>query len=130
MVKQSFLLDPNAQSYTDDEIVGKVNTATAQITRADAIESAALGDCDMDDLADGVTNKGYTATEQTKLGTVEDNATADQTGTEVRDLIVGLADNDRQIVITEPISGEFRVISIQRDATGKAKVSYDDVAEP
>lgn len=130
MTKQSFLLDPNAQSYTDDEIVGKVNTATAQVTRADAIEGAALGDCDMDDLADGTTNKGYTATEQTKLGTVEDSATADQTGTEVRDLITGLADNDRQIVITEPASGEFRVISVQRDSTGKMKVFYDDVAEP
>jgi hypothetical protein len=130
MVKQSFLLDPNAQSYTDDEIVGKVNTATAQITRADAIEGAALGDCDMDDLADGTTNKGYTATEQTKLGTIEDNATADQSATEVRDLIVGLGDNDRQIVITEPSSGEYKVISVQRDSSGKMKVFYDDVAEP
>jgi len=130
MVKQSFLLDPNAQSYTDDEIVGKVNTATAQITRIDAVGGVALGDCDMDDLADGTTNKGYTATEQTKLGTIEDNATADQSATEVRDLITGLADNDRQIVITEPASGEFRVISVQRDSTGKMKVFYDDVAEP
>lgn len=170
MVKQSFLLDPNAQSYTDDEIVGKVNAAAVAITRADAIDGTALGGVDTDDisegaankydtgappsttddltegstnkydtgapptdldaLADGTTYKKMSATEQTKLGTIEDSATADQTGAEVRDLIVGIAEADRKIVISEPGSGEFKVIAVQRDATGKLKVEYDDVAEP
>lgn len=84
MAIQSMQLDPNAQSYTDDEIVGKVNSATAAISRSDAIDGAALGDCDLDDVADGTTNKGYTGTEQTKLGTIEDSATADQTGGEIK----------------------------------------------
>ena len=128
MTKQSFVLDPNAQSYTDDQIVGKVNAATAAISRVDAIDGAALGACDMDDLSDGSTNKGYTDTEKTKLGTVEDSATADQSGAEVRDLIVGLSDTTRQIVLTDPQTGEFPVLSIQRDATGKLDVDYDDVA--
>ena len=57
-------LDPNAQSYTDDEIVGKVNAATAKV--------------DADQLQDGTTNKVFTGTEQSKLSSVEDNATADQ----------------------------------------------------
>ena len=130
MVKQSFLLDPNAQSYTDDEIVGKVNSATAQITRSDAVNSTALGDCTMDDLADGSTNKGYTATEQSKLSGVEENATADQTATEIHTAILGMAEGDRKIVITDPQSGEYPVIAIQRDSSGKLKVEYDDVAEP
>jgi len=149
MVKQSFVLDPNAQSYTDDEIVGKVNAAAVAITRADAIDGAALGGVDTDDiaegagnkydtgappadldaLADGTTYKKISAAEQTKLGTIEDSATADQTGAEVRDLIVGLGDTERQIVITDPASGEYTVIAIQRDSTGKLKVEYDDVAE-
>lgn len=33
----SFQLDPNAQSYTDDEIVGKINSASAAITREGAL---------------------------------------------------------------------------------------------
>jgi len=37
MAIQSFELDPDAQSYTDDEIVGKINTASASITREDAL---------------------------------------------------------------------------------------------
>lgn len=156
MVKQSFVLDPNAQSYTDDEIVGKVNTATAQISRADAINGAALGDCDSDDLSEGAanffagisgadfvkssdtlddvtegsTNKHLTSTKDTKLTGIEDNATTDQTGAEVRDLIKGLSDTEREIVLTDPQSGEYTVIAIQRDSTGKLKVEYDDVAEP
>jgi len=76
MAIQSFQLDPNAQSYTDDEIVGKINTATADITRADAVNA--------DAVFDGTTNKAYTGTEQTKLGTIEDSATADQTGAEIK----------------------------------------------
>ena len=120
MVKQSFVLDPNAQSYTDDQIVAKVNAATATITR--------VGFTDLDKISDGTTNKSYTDTEKSKLGGVEAGATADQTGAEMRDLIVALADTDRKIVITEPVTNEFKVLSVQRDATGKLKVSYDDVA--
>lgn len=150
MVKQSFLLDPNAQSYTDDQIVGKINAAAVAITRANAIDGAALGavdsdaisegaankydtgvpPTDLDALADGSTYKKMSATEQTKLGGIAENATVDQTGSEIRDLIVGIAEVDRKIVISEPSSGEFKVMAIQRDATGKLKVEYDDVAEP
>lgn len=31
-------------------------------------------------------------------------------------------------VITSPTTGQFNVVAIQRDATGKLAVSYDDVA--
>lgn len=57
MALQSFQLDPAAQSYTDDEIVGKVNSAAVAISRADAIAGAALGGCDSDNLTEGATNK-------------------------------------------------------------------------
>lgn len=42
MAIQSMQLDPDATSYTDDEIVGKVNTATAAITREDALDQDSL----------------------------------------------------------------------------------------
>ena len=35
-------LDTSAVGYTDDQIVAKVNAASAQITRSEAVESAAL----------------------------------------------------------------------------------------
>jgi len=37
MAIQSMSLDPNAAAYTDDEIVGKINSATAAITRESAL---------------------------------------------------------------------------------------------
>ena len=178
-------LDPNAASYTDDQIVGKVNTATATITRASSVAAAArpiadleitnahiataagivktklaaLGivDADIaagaaitkaklaalaivnadvdagaaisaDKTADGTTNKVFTATEDTKLTGIEANATADQTGAEVRDAIVGLADDDRQIVISRPTTGQFKVYAIQRHTDGKSEVERSDIA--
>ena len=128
MVIVSFQLDPNAASYTDNEIVGKVNTATVNITRASSVSAAArpiaTGEVGATQLAD----EAYTTTEKTKLTGIEASATADQTGTEVRDLIVALADADRKIVITNPTTGEFKVVAVHRDAAGKLDVEYDNVA--
>ena len=127
---QSFTLDPNAQAYTDDEIVGKINSASAQITRSSAV--------DADALADGTTNKVYTATEKTKLTGIEDNATADQTGDEMVTAINGgsgaitresaLSQDDLNIVKTAPTTGEYKVKNIHRDSSGKLDVEYDDSA--
>ncbi len=258
MAIQSMILDPNAVAYTDNEIIGKVNTATVNISRALAVESAAvdlsgkdaddlaesvskkwagvtgadfikstdtldeiiegtikkhftaieqvklgdvekdakdlqvisswvastvyaLGDViepvtpngykyictvagtsdtteptwgtieggeivdatvtwtcwkyaastvDADKLIDGVTNKAFTATEDTKLVGIEDNAKDDQSGAEVRDIIVALADSERKIIISSPITGEFTVIDVHRNADGKLDVKYDDVVIP
>lgn len=121
MAKQSFVLDPNAQAYTDDEIVGKINSASATVTR--------VGFTDLDKISDGSTNVGYTGTEKSKLSGIEANATGDLSGTEIRDLIVALSDTERGIVITDPTTGEYKVISVERDSNGKLKIDYDDVAE-
>jgi len=146
-------LDPNAASYTDDEIVGKVNTATANITRASSVAAAArpiaagevgatelaasavtnvkvaaAAAIDADKLASGTTNKVFTATEQTKLTGVEESATADQTGAEMQTAILGLSDADRKLIKTDPQTGEFTVLSIQRKSTGKLGAKYENVA--
>jgi hypothetical protein len=124
MAIQSMQLDPNAASYTDDEIVGKVNSATAKVT-ADQVE-------------DGTTNKVFTATDESKLGGIEDNATADQDGDEIVTAINSgssaitredaLSQDDLNIIKTNPVAGEFKIKNIQRDSTGKADIEYDDVA--
>jgi len=146
LVRQSFVLDPNAQSYTDDEIVGKVNAAADPITRADAIDPSALGAVDSDDitegaankydtgapptdldeLPDGTTRKAMAAAEKTKLAGIDEGAQVDQTGPEVRDLMVALPDTERKFVMTEPAVGEFPIITIERKADGKTNVQYDD----
>ena len=41
MAIQSFQLDPNAASYTDDQIVAKINSASDPITRASSVDAAA-----------------------------------------------------------------------------------------
>ncbi len=114
MAIQNFSLDPNAQAYTDDQIVGKVNTATANITRASSVDAAArpiaAGEVDSTELAAGaVTN--------TELD-----------GNAAKDNLDALADTARGYIQTNGASGEFPVIAIQRDASGNLDVDYDDVA--
>ena len=67
-------------------------------------------------------------TAASKLAGIEAGATGDQTGAEIRDAIIGLADVDRKIVITTPTSGQFKAISIQVQADLKVATKYDDVA--
>jgi len=146
MAIQEMELDPNAAAYTDDQIVGKVNTATANITRADSVEVAAVLESATEKLMSDVekTKLGGIAegaevnpadlaaldsTAATKLGTIEDSATADQTGTEIQTAIVGLADADRVLIKTDPQAGEFTVSTIQRKSTGTLGIKYDDVAK-
>ena len=130
MAIQSFQLDPNAQSYTDDEIVGKVNAASANITRSGCLDGATLSGCDADDLAEGTTNKWA----------AESGATCDQTGDEMVTAINGgsgaitregaLDQDSLKLVKTNPQSGEYHVKNIHRDSSGKLDVEYDDTPEP
>ncbi len=115
MAIEKVYLDPNAQTYTDDDIVGKVNSATARVS-ADSIE-------------DGTTNKVFTSTDETKLTGIETDATADQTGAEVRDAIVGLADDDRGIIISRPQIGQKKIYAFQTHTDGKTEVERSDTAE-
>lgn len=82
-----------------------------------------------DELPDGITAKQFSATEQTKLAGVEDAATADQDGAEIRDLVVALEDLERNLVVTTPAIGEFKIISVERNAAGELAYKYNDVAE-
>jgi len=115
MAIQSMQLDPNAVVYTDDEIVGKVNAATANITRASSVSAAArplaAGEVDTTELAAG-------AVESSKLDSGVAAANLDS-----------MADTARGYIKTAPTTGEFKVVSLQRDSSGKLDIDYDDVAE-
>ncbi|MBA7540920.1 hypothetical protein ES705_33223 [subsurface metagenome] len=82
----------------------------------------------LEEITEGTTKKHFLDIEKSKLDGVEANAKDDQTGTEIRDLVVALADTDRKLIITDPQTGEFKVLAIHRDAAGKLDVDYDDVA--
>ncbi len=103
MAIQTMLLDPNAVAYTDDQIVGKVNTATATISRASSVTAAARpigsGEVSNTELASGAAKANLDA----------------------------LADTVRGYIKTSPIATQFPVISIQRTAAGLQEVKYDDV---
>lgn len=113
MAIQSFQLDPNAQAYTDDQIVGKVNTATANITRASSVSAAARP------IATG--EVGATELSAGAVGNTELASTA------AKDNLDALADTARGYIQTNPQTGEFPVIAIQRDAAGLLDTEYDDV---
>lgn len=130
--------DMGGAQTTDDlpeGAVGKYDTGVPPAT-TDELSEGAVNKYDtgvppatQDDLPDGVTAKQFVATEKTKLAGVEDGATADQTGDEVRDLIVALSEANRKILITDPQTGEFKILSIHRNAAGNMEYTYDDVPE-
>ena len=100
----SMLLDPSAQAYTDNEIVAKVNAATTNITRAGSVEAAARPIADAE-VTSAKLNEGVA---KANLDAMTDVA--------------------RGYVKTTPTAGQFKVIAVERQADGKLKVEYDDVA--
>jgi hypothetical protein len=134
----SMQLDPNAQSYTNDEIVGKVNAATAQITRAGSVAAAArpIAALEVDDakIAAGAIKAKLTAeADGNKITSGELAAAAGVTNAQIatgqaKASLDAMTDTVRGYIKTSPAAGQFKVISIERDATGKAKLDYDDVA--
>lgn len=94
MALATMYLDPNAATYTDDQIVAKINAASTAITRANAVSDAAR---------------------PLSAGEAKSNLDA-------------MTDTARGYLKTSPTTGQFKVIAVQRDATGKLQVTYDDVA--
>lgn len=138
MAIQTMVLDPNAASYTDDQIVGKINTATAQITRASSVAAAARpiagGEIDATALAAGaIKTKLGSESDGNKLVSASLAAAAGVTNAQVaaglaKSNLDAMTDTARGYVQTTPTSGQFKVVSVQRQADGKLAVKYDDVA--
>jgi hypothetical protein len=138
MTIQSMVLDPNAATYTDDEIVGKVNAATAQITRSGSVAAAArpiaTGEVDATALATGaIKTKLGTEADGNKLVSASLAAAAGVTNAQVaagqaKANLDAMVDTARGYIKTTPTTGQFKVISVERQADGKLKATYDDVA--
>lgn len=104
MAIQSFELDPNAQAYTDDEIITKINNASSNITRAGSVDAAA---------------RPLASNEVTS---------AELSASAAKDNLDAMADTARGYVQTDPQSGEFPIVAIQRTSAGRLDVDYDNVA--
>jgi hypothetical protein len=138
MTIQTMLLDPNAQAYTDDQIVGKVNSATANITRSSCVSAAArpiaAGEVDATALAAGaIKTKLGTESDGNKLVSASLAAAAGVTNAQVatglaKASLDAMTDTTRGYIQTAPTSGQFKVVSVQRQADGKLAAKYDDVA--
>lgn len=138
MATQSMVLDPNAQSYTDDQIIEKVNSASTQITRASSVAPAARplasGEVGSTEMAAGAIKTKLTAeSDGNKLTSGELAAAAGLTNAQVtaglaKSNLDAMTDTARGYIKTSPTSGQFKVIAIERQADGKAKIEYDDVA--
>ncbi len=71
---------------------------------------------------------------------IDPDATDDQTGDEIIvainagsdaiDRTSALDQDALKLILTEPVSGQFKIKSAQRDAAGKLELSYDDVVIP
>ncbi len=129
MAIEKIYLDPNAQAYTDDQIVGKVNSATANITRASSVAAAARPIAAGEVGATELSAEEFSSAEQSKLSGIDPGAKVDQTGAEIRDAIVGLADLDRQLIITRPVAGQKKIIALQTHSDGKQEIEQNDTAE-
>ena len=138
MAIQSMTLDPLAQSYTDDQIVEKVNTASAQITRADSVAAAArpIAALEVTDgmlAAGAIKTKLGAETDANKLVSASLAAAAGVTNAQVaaglaKANLDALADTARGYVKTSPITGQFKVIALERTAAGLLEAKYDDAA--
>lgn len=114
MAIQTMVLDPNAQSYTDNEIVTKINSASNQITRSNSVATAARPIADDEVTSDKI---AANAVDSAALASGVAKANLD-----------AMSDTARGYIKTTPTTGQFKVVSVQRTSDGKLQASYDDVA--
>jgi len=142
MTIERILLDPAAEKNpvsTDELPEGTTNKYDTGVPPADTDElsegtsnkyDTGVPPSDLEGLPDGTTRKAMLAAEKTKLAGVEENAKDDQSGAEIRDAVVALPDLDRKIVITNPLSGEYKIVAVQAAANEKIAFDKDDVPIP
>ena len=87
---------------------------------------------DTDGLPEGTTNKYDTGvppstTDDLTEGTTNKYEQGDMTGAEIQTAVEGLSDADRKIMVSEPLTGEFKIHGVHRNAAGNLEYDYDDV---
>ncbi len=114
MAIATFTIEAGAESLTPDEVVAKVNAATVDITRASSVSAAARP-----------IEAGEISTTELDAASV---TVAKLASTAAKDNLDALTPTARGYIKTEPTSGEFPIVGIQRDSGGQLDVNYDDIA--
>lgn len=137
MALATMTLDPGAAAYTDNQIVGKINTATDSITRASSV-SAAARPIATSEVTDTMINAGAI---KTKLGAEADGnklvsaslaAAAGVTNAQMatghaKASLDAMSDTTRGYLKTSPTTGMYPIVSAQRTSTGTLQITYNDV---
>ena len=63
------------------------------------------------------------------MGWLSTPVEVDLTGEAIRDKLLDLPDATRVFVISRPGSGNLRIISVERKASGQTEYKYNDVPE-
>jgi len=114
MAIQSMVLDPNAATLSSNDVIVKINTASSQITRASAVSAAARPIGSKEITASNIADATITTT-QVAVGIAKASLDA-------------MSATNRGYIKTDPSSGQFKIVGIQRSADGKLEADYDDVA--
>ena len=131
MAKQTVeVITPSDLDGLPDGTTYKRMSATEQ-TKLTGVEENAAADQTGSEIqtAYEAETGAWNSTKDSKLTGVEDSATADQSGTEIQTAVEGLSDTDRNIMVSDPQTGEFKIHGVHRNATGNLEYDYDDVAE-
>lgn len=64
-----------------------------------------------------------------KLAGIDAGAEVNPTGTEMKDAIVALADDERELVISRPTAGQKKIYAIQTHTDAKQEIEQSDTAE-
>ncbi len=105
MAIERILLDPNAVYLSEDDVVAKINAATANIDRAGSVEAAARP------LVDAEVTAPKLSSDAAKLN------------------LDAIEELEREYIKTNPQAGEYKVTGVQVDSDGKLAVDKSDTAE-
>ena len=51
------------------------------------------------------------------------------TAEQVRDALLSLPENERKFIITNPNTGQYKVLAIRRNSEGEVEYDFEDVSE-
>jgi len=138
MTLAQFIIDPHTMDGVD--IIAEINAVTAgaaTISNAGIVSAVArpiaAGEISATELAAAaIKTKLQAESDADKLVANCLAATPNIAGSQIvaggaADNLDAMADIDRGYVQTAPGAGEYKIIHIQRNATGKLEVDYDDV---
>jgi hypothetical protein len=119
MALQNLTLDPNAATYTGDQMLTAINGATGTI-------AAARRPLQASEVTSSILATGAVTASAIVTGTITSALLAAGVAKANLDAMAATA---RGYIQTSPTTGQYKVVAVQRDSAGKLQVTFDDVAQ-